>query len=144
MGHVKPIHVTMKKLVLITVVLFAVMISAKAQTGTLSVPGAMPSFRWLTDSTVNLGKIEQNKPVTVSFEFVNSGKAPLLISKVEPSCGCTAVDYSKEPVTPGQKGFVKTTYNASAVGVFNKAVTVFSNVADIRKVLNIKGEVVSK
>ena len=135
----------MRKLLFFTMMLFIGSLVMKAQTASFSsAPGNVPSFHWLTDSTIAVGSVELNKPVNVTFEFVNSGKAPLVISKVEPSCGCTAVEYSKEPIAPGQKGFVKTTYNAASVGVFNKTVTVFSNAADMRKILNIKGEVVGR
>ena len=118
--------------------------TSKAQNASLSAPGGVPAFHWLSDSTITVGKVPVNKPVTVTFEFINNGKAPLVISSVQPSCGCTAVDYSKGPVAPNQKGFITATYNAASVGVFNKTVTVFSNTPDIRKILNIKGEVVSK
>lgn len=135
----------MKKLSFMLVMFFAGVMIGKAQTATLSTaPGGVPMFHWITDSTVMVGKVPQNNPVTVTFEFVNHGKAPLVISKVESSCGCTAVDYTKEPVAPNQKGFIKAQYNASSVGSFNKTVTVFSNAGDLRKVLTIKGEVVGK
>jgi len=135
----------MRKLLLLSVACLFSLLVMNGQTASFSAPtGGSPAFKWLTDSTVVVGQVELNKPVTVAFEFVNSGKSPLVISRVEPSCGCTAVNYSKEPIGPGQKGFVKTTYNAASVGVFTKNLTVFSNTADIRKVLCIKGEVVNK
>ena len=135
----------MRKSLRLTVLLLFSWIAVNGQTETFSAgPGGMPAYRWLTDSAIVVGRVIVNNPVTVSFEFVNSGKAPLVISRVEPSCGCTAVDYSKEPVGPGQKGYIKTTYNAASIGVFTKTVTVFSNTADIRKVLSLKGEVVTK
>lgn len=124
---------------------FAVITLSKAQNVVLSeCSGGVPMFRWLTDSTIAVGKVTQNNPVTVTFEFINNGKAPLVISSVQPSCGCTAVDYSKGPVAINQKGFIKVMYNASSVGSFNKTVTIFSNAADMRKVLAIRGEVVGK
>jgi hypothetical protein len=107
-------------------------------------PNAIPVFKWLTNNVLVLGKIELNKPVSVSFEFINKGTAPLVISRVEPSCGCTAIEYSKEPVAPNQKGFVKTTYNAASIGVFEKTITVYANTSELSKVLTIKGEVVKK
>ena len=134
----------MRKSLRLTVLFLLSWIAVNGQTATFSAaPGGMPAYRWLTDSAIVVGRVIVNNPVTVSFEFVNSGKAPLVISRVEPSCGCTAVDYSKDPVGPGQKGYIKTTYNAATVGVFTKTVTVFSNTADIRKVLSLKGEVVT-
>jgi hypothetical protein len=116
------------------------------QKGELSAPpsskDAIPQFKWVTDTLMSLGKIEANKPITVIFEFINSGGMPLVISRVEPSCGCTATDYVKEPVGPNKKGHIKVIYNAATTGYFSKTITVFSNASDLRKVLTIKGEVV--
>lgn len=134
----------MKKSVLLFIITSFCFLGVFGQTATLSTPGGVPGLKWTTDSIYSTGQIELNKPVTVTFGFVNNGKAPLVISRVEPSCGCTGVDYTKEPVGPNQKGYVKATYNAASVGVFSKTVTVFSNAADMRKVLVIKGEVVQK
>jgi hypothetical protein len=100
-----------------------------------------PAFSW-TMTTHDFGKIKVNKPVTHEFRFTNSGNAPLVISSVQASCGCTVTDYSKEPIGPGAEGYVKATYNAAKVGVFTKSVTVKANAEDSMVQLTIKGEVV--
>lgn len=102
--------------------------------------GSSPKFEW-TDKVYDFGKIEQNKPVTAEFTFKNTGSAPLIISKVQPSCGCTVADYTKEPVAPGQSGYVKATYNAKGKGAFHKSVTITANVEGGAERLTIKGEV---
>lgn len=98
-------------------------------------------FNWLTSQTINVGKIEQGTPVTVTFEFTNTGSAPLLISSAKGQCGCTSVEYSREAIAPNKKGIVKATYNAASAGAFNKGVTVYANVPEQQIQLNIKGEV---
>ncbi|MBN2683158.1 MAG: DUF1573 domain-containing protein [Bacteroidales bacterium] len=88
---------------------------------------------------------EEDGPVTHKFEFTNIGSEPLIISKVNASCGCTATDWTKEPVAPGGKGFVSAKYNpANRPGKFNKTVTVTSNSATPTKVLKIEGDVIAK
>lgn len=119
-------------------------IASHAQTLAMNNSKGQPSYKWVTDTVVNLGKIEMSKPQIVTFEFVNNGKAPLMITKVQPSCGCTAVDFSKNPINPGEKGFVKTTYNADSQGVFYKTMTVFSNTPGYSNLLAIRGEVIEK
>jgi hypothetical protein len=90
---------------------------------------------------VNLGKISQGKPVTVKFEFTNTGKETVIISNVATSCGCTVADYSKEPIPPNKQATITATYNAANIGDFTKAITVtFAN--NETKILNIKGTVV--
>ena len=89
----------------------------------------------------DFGEIPQGKPVSVEFEFTNAGDAPLLIADVATSCGCTASDYSKEPIAPGKSSKIKVTYNAANLGAFTKTITVNFSDAEAKKVLNIKGTV---
>jgi len=90
----------------------------------------------------NFGKIDQNVPVTAVFEFTNTGDAPLILTNVAPSCGCTAPTYTKEPIMPGKTGTIKAQYNAAAMGLFTKTITVTAN-TDKPIILTIAGEVVA-
>jgi hypothetical protein len=100
------------------------------------------SFKWEKNKH-EFGKIPQGKPVTVSFSFTNSGNKPLVVTKVNTPCGCTAADFSRESIAPGQKGFVKLTYNASANGSFSKTVEVIANTSPETASLTISGEVLT-
>lgn len=102
---------------------------------------ANATFAWAA-TTFDFGKIKVNKPVTHKFTFTNTGDAPLVITSVQASCGCTVTEYSKDPIPSGSEGFVKATYNAAKVGVFNKTVTVNANTEEGVVQLSIKGEVV--
>ncbi|UFH56584.1 DUF1573 domain-containing protein [Spirosoma sp. KNUC1025] len=106
----------------------------------MTVPAAV--FNW-RNATYDFGRIAQRKPVTAEFTFTNKGEAPLIINYAKGSCGCTGVDYPKSAILPGQSGVVKATYNAAAVGAFNKTVTVESNAEGGIQTLSFKGEVVS-
>ena len=94
----------------------------------------------------DFGKInEADGSVTHNFEFTNTGSKPLIISQVRASCGCTSPSWSKEPVLPGNKGFVSATYNPkNRPGPFNKSITVISNATTPNKVLRITGDVIPK
>ncbi len=91
----------------------------------------------------DFGKIEESAgPATCTFVFTNTGSVPLIINRVVASCGCTSPDWSKEPIVPGGKGFVKATYNPrNRPGKFNKSVNVFSNAEQPNVVLRIMGDV---
>ncbi len=89
-----------------------------------------------------MGEIPQNKPKEVDFEFKNTGKTAVIITNVKASCGCTATDYTKTPIQPGETAKVKATYNAAAKGAFSKTVTVTTNAEDAPKVLSFKGTVI--
>ncbi|MFN7370919.1 MAG: DUF1573 domain-containing protein [Cyclobacteriaceae bacterium] len=114
---------------------------AYAQVPTGTAPkGDVAAFAWTTQ-VHDFGKIKQGVPVTHEFTFTNSGSVPLVITNVQASCGCTTPDWSKAPVMPGGKGFIKATYSAASSGAFDKSVTVTANVEEGFVSLRIKGEV---
>ncbi|MGK7393975.1 MAG: DUF1573 domain-containing protein [Candidatus Cyclobacteriaceae bacterium M3_2C_046] len=88
---------------------------------------------------------EENGSVTHQFYFTNTGKSPLVIQNVRASCGCTTPGWTREPVPPGEQGFVKALYNPrNRPGAFNKTLTVSSNGEPEVVVLHIKGIVKPK
>ncbi|MBM3440368.1 MAG: DUF1573 domain-containing protein [Bacteroidetes bacterium] len=89
--------------------------------------------------TVDLGKVKVGNPVTATFTLTNTGSEDLIIENVTPGCGCTKSDYTKEPIKPGKSGKITATYNAAAVGNFNKAVYVKFLGVDEQKNLTIVG-----
>ena len=91
-------------------------------------------------TTIDLGKIKQDNPTTATFEVTNIGREPLIIEQATPTCGCTIGDYTKEPIAPGKSGFIKATYNAKNVGMFEKRLNVKFAGYDMRPI-TIKGEV---
>ena len=92
----------------------------------------------------NFGLISQGDVVKHTFEFSNSGEAPLTISNVKPSCGCTTPSYSKKAIAPGEKGFVEVAFNSKGkMGMQNKSVVVYMNTDRGTTVLRFKGEIVS-
>lgn len=88
---------------------------------------------------------EVNGVVSYNFEFVNTGNAPILIKNVESSCGCTSPEWTRQPVLPGKKGFVKATFDPKdRPGYFDKTITVYSNARPAVIELKIKGTVEGK
>lgn len=93
--------------------------------------------------TIDYGKIERGSDGVRAFEFTNTGNAPLIISKVSSSCGCTIPKKPKDPILPGKKGVIEVKYDTKrSAGPIRKAITVISNAATPTKVLKIKGELV--
>ncbi len=85
---------------------------------------SVKSVQWKSTS-VEVGNIPQGKPYAVEFEFTNTGKEAVIVTNAQAGCGCTIADYPKEPIAPGKTAKIKATYNAAAIGVFNKNVTVY-------------------
>ncbi|WP_321342820.1 DUF1573 domain-containing protein [uncultured Draconibacterium sp.] len=77
-----------------------------------------------------------------TFKFTNKGDAPLVLSNVRASCGCTTPKWTREPVAPGESGSIDVSYNPkNRPGSFNKSVTVSSNAENSTVVLRITGKV---
>ena len=92
--------------------------------------------------TIDVGQIPQGTPKAIVYEFKNTGKTAVVITNVQGSCGCTATDYTKEPILPGKSAKVTATYNAAAKGAFTKTVTVTTSAETTPKVLTLKGTVI--
>ena len=94
----------------------------------------------------DFGKInESDGRVSTVFEFKNEGMAPLVLSNVRASCGCTTPTWTKEPIEPGQTGSITVTYNPNGrPGRFQKTITITSNATEPTKRVYIKGEVIPK
>jgi hypothetical protein len=89
----------------------------------------------------NYGTIPQKGDGTYEFVFKNTGKAPLLLSNVRSSCGCTVPEWPKEPINKGEHGKIKVSYNTRITGTFSKSISVYSNAGEQPVVLVIKGKV---
>jgi len=81
------------------------------------------------ESEHDFGEIDENGgSVSYTFEFLNEGNSPLVILSVKPSCGCTTPNWSKDPIGPGNKGFIVAQYDPKGrPGVFRKSLAVISN-----------------
>ncbi|TRW22756.1 DUF1573 domain-containing protein [Flavobacterium zepuense] len=106
-------------------------------------PDAKPTGLTFKEDTFSFGDIEKGKPVSHEFTFKNTSKQTILITNVKASCGCTATNYTKTPIKPGESGNVTATYNAANPGSFNKSITVTANDTELNKVLTIKGKVIA-
>jgi hypothetical protein len=88
--------------------------------------------------------LEQDGPA--SFEFVVSNKStrPVKIVNVQPSCGCTTPDWTKDAIAVGGTGFIKARFDPSGrPGYFDKTLSVTTDWDGTPVVLRIKGNVIN-
>jgi hypothetical protein len=99
------------------------------------------------DNTIDYGKVYRDSDSGMrTFEFKNTGDAPLIISNVQSTCGCTIPTKPTEPIMPGKTGKIDVKYNMSP-GPIRKTITVESNATNVeggRVAIKIKGEVLVK
>ncbi len=113
---------------------------------------AQPEIKF-ENTTYDFGKIkEEGGKVTGKFIFTNVGNEPLELTNVRPGCGCTAANYSKGAIAPGEQGFIEATYNPyNRPGAFNKNIRVTTNEPRFLEndkatphMIFIKGEVIKR
>lgn len=91
---------------------------------------------------IDYGTIEKGADGVRTFEFTNTGDAPLIISKVSSTCGCTVPKKPKGPIMPGETGEIAVKYDTNRVMPIRKTITVLSNAATPTVALKIKGNVI--
>ena len=113
---------------------------------------AQPEIKF-ENTTYDFGKIkEEGGKVTGKFIFTNVGNEPLELTNVRPGCGCTAANYTKGAIAPGEKGYIEATYNPyNRPGAFNKNIRVTTNEPKFLEdekatphMIFIKGEVIKR
>jgi uncharacterized protein DUF1573 len=95
------------------------------------------------DNTIDYGKISKTDNGVRSFEFTNTGDAPLLVTSAESTVSSIVVTKPAAAIMPGKKGKIDVKYNMAA-GPIRKTITVETNAVnypDGRVALKIKGEV---
>ncbi len=127
----------MKKIILFAIALLCVTASWSQH--------SKPAFSF-NETLYNFGEVkEAGGKVAHAFTFTNTGSLPLVIHNVRASCGCTSPEWSKKPIVPGGKGYIKATFDPSnRPGNFNKTITVTANTATPNTVLRITGNVLAR
>lgn len=100
--------------------------------------GPLPELEW-SATEHDFGTIKEGDKVNYTYKFKNSGAVPLIIESVRPSCGCTAPNWSKEPIPVGGEGFVEVVFDSTKKpNAQNKTVTVTANTWPQTTVLRFK------
>lgn len=88
----------------------------------------------------SLGNFDWKEEQRTTFVLKNTGNKPLVIEDINTSCGCTSVDYLKEPTQPGKEITLNVTYKADHPEHFNKTITVYCNAETSPIILKISGD----
>lgn len=129
----------MKKVLLTMVLAFVAAVGANKTFAQEVTNGAKIEF---AKETHDYGNVKYGGNGACTFNFTNTGNAPLIIYNAKGSCGCTVPEWPKEPIAPGAKGTITVKYDTKRSGAINKSVTITSNaVNEPTKILRIKGNV---
>ena len=99
-----------------------------------------------TEKTHDFGSLkEDGGSVTTEFSFINKSGRTVKILNVQPSCGCTTPEWTRDPIEDGKSGVIKATFDPRGkIGFFNKAITVTTDYNGSPIMLAIKGNVDGK
>lgn len=93
----------------------------------------------LSKDSVDIGNFSWREEQTVEIVVSNCGKVPLVINDVITSCGCTTVEYSKQPVLKGKDLTLRIKYKAEHPEHFDKTIIVHCNAEKAPFRLKISG-----
>jgi len=108
------------------------------------------NFWYMTEDEITIDKTvhdfgsikEDGGAVSATFIVTNNTKAPILLTNVIPSCGCTSPEWTKEPIESGKSGKVVATFNPkNRRGSFDKSITIITTGKPERFMVRIKGVV---
>lgn len=92
----------------------------------------------------DFGEVDKNEILfkEISIGVENTGNAPLVLEKVDVSCGCMKPSYTKYPIKKGEKGCINVIVNTkNQSGIFNKSIIIQSNAKNHLEIIRIKGVV---
>jgi hypothetical protein len=92
---------------------------------------AQPKLRIVEGSKFDLGEVFQGEKIEHKLTLKNVGDKPLVIEKVQASCGCTATLLADKTVKPRKTTSLSITFDSKTFsGTVHKSVSVFSNDPD--------------
>ncbi|MCS6990391.1 MAG: DUF1573 domain-containing protein [Chitinophagales bacterium] len=93
----------------------------------------------------DFGRVVEGEEVSYDFWFVNTGRAPLIISEVQSGCGCTTPFWPKGVVKVGDSSYIRVLFNSKGqTGEFSKNIVVIANTYPNKTTLKVTGIVYRK
>ena len=91
----------------------------------------------------DFGDINEGDKVETTFKFKNTGKSPLVITRIKGSCGCTVPsNWKREPIMPGEESEFTVSFNSkNKPNKQQKTVTLTCNTNKGREIVRIKANV---
>lgn len=96
-------------------------------------------------ASFNFGTIEEGDIVSRAFTFTNTGDAPLIISDVKGTCGCTVPKWPHEPIMPGETAFVTINFDSkNKRGSQTQRIAITANTKPSKTFIYLKGRIISR
>jgi hypothetical protein len=101
-----------------------------------------------TTMTVNAvydaGRVAKGEMIHAKFKVENTGDYALVLSDVKGSCSCTVADWSKDPIAPGESGFIKAKVNTEnfSKGPMKRSIRILSNTTPEQTVVTVQAIII--
>lgn len=97
------------------------------------------------DPVYDGGEVVKGEIIAARFVVRNTGKYPLVIAEVKPSCSCTVGSKPEDPILPGEEGIIKADVDTdrTSTGVITKTLRIVANTEPSVTEVAIKAKVKS-
>lgn len=146
----------MLRAIFLTMLLFGPVLSGFGQKYAIIPQARLDSLR--NPSTVSGGEVmrfdtcridvgticEDDAPSSYLFRWTNCSRNPMVVTKVQTSCGCATALYDKRPVLADQRGEIRITYNPKGhSGVLSRKIFVYTQLSsnEPTAILELSGNV---
>jgi hypothetical protein len=94
---------------------------------------------------IDFGELVQGERFDTTIFFTNTGAAPMIITSVQGSCGCTvAKNWPKDLVLPGEQGSFGVTFDSEGKeGQQHKSITVLANTYPATNMVVLHGKIIT-
>lgn len=80
---------------------------------------------YLTPKLIDFGKVKEGQQLDGEISFINRGDEEVIISRIQPGCGCTVANVKKKRYAPGEKATIKFTLKTNHFrGLIRKGIQV--------------------
>lgn len=91
----------------------------------LCAAGAQAQVHWTEPLHMALGEVRRHQTYTLEYPFTNNGDRPVILDNVRTDCGCTAPEWSREPIPPGAGSVIVLEFRPTSKGRHRKKARVW-------------------
>ena len=106
----------------------------------------VPVIKFRDTMQYHMGTFRPGEKAEHVFEFTNVGTGTFHIQEVKSTCSCTATEWPRGGVAPGETGKIKVVFDTkNKNGEYAKGVNIFSNAGEINLIIivNVTGDPVA-
>ena len=87
----------------------------------------------------DFGTIVNGTKVETKFKYTNTGNAPLVVSNIKSTCGCTIPsNWNRDPIAPGESAEFTVNFNGKGNNQVQKTITLTTNTEKGTETVKIK------